>query len=996
MKPLEQINIAPQIPIWPCLKMRGQPWVSEKSRFRSFKPTLSDTSRYDYGSSGMVEWEMICFPHVRDLWCGNGFKLPGNHAPLPTFSPASIPRGQCSIQTCCIDSSMMHPTPSRSRWIFSNFRSYRLSPYAAIRVGEADNPGPSHLSVKFGVTNPTTVYKKGYLANDLGVDVLMLSETAATNSVQLLESRSFRERGYHTVWGHPTLPHRQTDRDSGNDTFKGIAAGVSTHAKYPIRSTRLGDTSEWFEAGRFQQVFIQFPHHEFQILNIYGYPANDRKARLKTNQLIDHAITVAMTNTFPMILCGDFNHPPDDLEALHPLWERGFMTAAQLYHHFTGFPLPPTFQESTRNDVAIFSPTIVPMIKKIWIDDQKLVAGHNPLCFEMHLPDSDSFQQTWHMPKTWIPLDPNKPLIAKHYVAPNFQNDPNPLLTWSASVEAAVHQAIKEETAQQDLPGPTGLPKSHRGRCQTPCITKRPLPRGIKPAWHDHYTPDIDQPTIHIKQLTKQMRRIQSLKRRIQRWEIDYSLMDSYYHQLWEEWMCIVRAKGFPQGFLQWLQDCPELTQVPLHLPTSEYLYDVEQLLKHHVNHIVHCQNQKHLKISAHMRSQDVRKYGRAGAFKSVKEQSAGMLQRVQQTHTVQVTMTAPPAYGLLEIQLPDHLRLDTLEGLTLNNHPVQVTQHNHPRIELMLHEPDAHYADPLMLQYTKITMRPDQVASALDDYWRTFWDRDSDCPADQWTPLEALIDQVTPLPIIDMDLTDLQDWKQAIKAMKSKSARGCCAWAPDELKQLPDECIRTLSEAFQHLSTRGMGQDLMAAKTVPLMKKPDAYDASHTRPITVLSLLYRLWGRVVSQKILRTWGQHFPKAVTGFLPQRSTFLPMYETQHRLEQTHHAPDTMLSGLTLDITKCFNTLPLLPARKLMQVLGVPESVLSFWIESIQALHRVWQIGKQTFETGPQTTGVPEGDAMSVLVMLAYNFLWTNAMTRELSQDQVEPYPCILPR
>ena len=934
-------------------------------------------NQHQNGSNDEVEWEMACFPHVRDLWCGSRFKLPGSLAPLPTFSPTSIPRGQCSPDVRGLSQLQPLPRPSNSRWQFC-LRLFRLTFYAAIRVGEADNPGPSHTSVKFGVTNPTTIYKKGHLATDLDVDVLLLSETAATVSVQTLESKSFRERGYQTVWGHPMLPHRQTDRDAGHDTFKGIAAGVSTHSRFPIRPTRLRDTSEWFEAGRIQQVFLQFPHHEFQLINIYGFPANDRKAKLKTNQLIDHAISIAMTNTFPIILCGDFNHHPDDLDALKPLWDKGFRTAAQIYQQVTGHPIPPTFQEATSNDVAIFAPSLVPMVQKVWVDNQKLVAGHNPLCFEMHLPNETMFQQIWRLPKTWLSLDPKKEMISKNFQPPNYHNSNNPLLDWSMSVEDAVHHALRDESDSLDQAGPSGLPRSHRGRCLPPRITQQPCPRGIKPAWHDHYTPAIDQATMKIKQLTKQMRRIQSLKRRVQRWESDHSLSDHYYTQLWEEWMCILKAKGFSKGFLAWIREHPDIMQIPLQLPTAEYLHDLEQILRHHTDQEVYKQNQKHAKLAQFVRTQDVKKYGRSSAFQSVKEQGAGLLSTVETPHQIQVIAVEPPAYGLIQVQLPEQTQIDSFDNLRLNHHPVQVVQWNPPCLELMLEDPDIPYDAPLILEYNTISAQPPVVAAALDSYWRTFWNRDDNPPDDHWDQLNDILDRLPPLPTMDIDLFDLQVWKQAIKALKSKSARGCCAWAPDELKMLPDCCIQSLIAAFQASINDGMGLDLMAARTVPILKKPGAQSAAQTRPITVLSLLYRLWGRVVSQQILKYWGQFFPTAVTGFLPHRSTFLPMYDLQHQLESAHGTCNQHLSGLTLDLTKCFNTLPLTPAKKLLGILGVPPEILQFWFSSIQALTRVWQVGKQTFYTGPQSTGVPEGDAMSVLVMLGFNYVWTTAI------------------
>ena len=60
---------------------------------------------------------------------------------------------------------------------------------------------------------------------------------------------------------------------------------------------------------------------------------------------------------------------------------------------------------------------------------------------------------------------------------------------------------------------------------------------------------------------------------------------------------------------------------------------------------------------------------------------------------------------------------------------------------------------------------------------------------------------------------------------------------------------------------------------------------------------------------------------------------------------------------------------------MQRLGLPEPLTAFWLHAIQNPDRHWHIRSQIFATGQVSTGVPEGDAVSVMIMLAYNFMWT---------------------
>ena len=365
------------------------------------------------------------------------------------------------------------------------------------------------------------------------------------------------------------------------------------HSVYPIRGSMQCDVSDWSVSGRFLQAFIQFPEHEFQIVTVYGFPACTAAAKQRTNQLLAHALQCAFFNTFPMILCGDFNHRPSQLDSLQPLWHQGFRTAEQLHMDITGQQLPTTFKDATRHDVAIFSPQIVQYIKEVWVNNQQFVAGHNPLYFSMHLPSEPLYTQNWRLPKCWVGLDPQPDLIAEHFRPVTSCDEEDPLMQWSTQVEKAVHLALKTQLTDRPTGQYPGLPRTFRGRAQPRKIVRAPLPRSMKPAWAGHYTPCIDQPTIQIKQRTRQIRRLQSLRHRVRKWELQPRVPDEIQRQLWQEWSCILRAPGFPGGFLRWMRQFPEIPHLPLQVPNEELLHDLEQLLRFHLDQQVYSQRQQ-------------------------------------------------------------------------------------------------------------------------------------------------------------------------------------------------------------------------------------------------------------------------------------------------------------------------------------------------------------------------------------------------------------------
>ena len=296
---------------------------------------------------------------------------------------------------CIILSRWIQTLPAKRSLAVPRISQYRLHPCHSERIGEADNPRPSgkkmrHRNVTCVVTNPTCIYNKSTDLAELAADVLILSETAATKAVQAIETQKLRAKGYQSIWGHPVPPQLHTATE---ESLRGAAAGVSIHSRFPCRSSAHEDTTDWFYSGRCQHAFIQFPTLEVQICNLYGFPASTGFAKGRTNSLLEHVIQRSRFTTHATMICGDFNHHPDHLEAMQVLRHLGFRTAEEIYMELKGQCLPPTYGTSTRHDVCILSPSLTNLVTDVWVDDSKMLAGHNPLCVELQLPATELYVQ---------------------------------------------------------------------------------------------------------------------------------------------------------------------------------------------------------------------------------------------------------------------------------------------------------------------------------------------------------------------------------------------------------------------------------------------------------------------------------------------------------------------------------------------------------------------------------------------------------------------------
>ena len=375
--------------------------------------------------------------------------------------------------------------------------------------------------------------------------------------------------------------------------------------------------------------------------------------------------------THPTIICGDLNHHPQTLGSWDLLQQMGFITAEQIFQNQNLTDLPPTYGNSTRNDVAIFSPQIAPWIVQVAVDQQHLFAGHNPLIVTLKIPQRPIFRTTWRLPKTWIELCPDTALIERHFAEINGRDESTqsecPLEAWSKKVEHAVHKALKEQHSVNPEHFPaTGLNKKFRGRCKQRGIVKTPIPVSVKQAWGGHYTPQTDHPSVHLKQLTTQIRRIQSLKHRVLKKE-RLGQQDNHEHQLAEEWEKILGAVGFQGGFACWIGQFVELTPIPLEVPASTYLYDLEQLLRYYTDDkvaILNRQSKEHSKFMMHL---DQKLYGKKEAFRKIREVGPGTLTQIKTTFSTQAKVIQQPGDGTIQLQIDHHDAIDLEQSFRIN-----------------------------------------------------------------------------------------------------------------------------------------------------------------------------------------------------------------------------------------------------------------------------------------------------------------------------------------
>eukprot|EP00438_Fugacium_kawagutii_P005099 Skav221529 [mRNA] locus=scaffold1248:334164:338555:- [translate_table: standard] len=265
------------------------------------------------------------------------------------------------------------------------------------------------------------------------------------------------------------------------------------------------------------------------------------------------------------------------------------------------------------------------------------------------MPGTPPIRQHWQLPRSWIHLQPDPQMIGQFF-EPHSDDTSSALESWSYHVEQAVHAALKQAHQQSPAQQPyAGLPKSYRGRCKPVKLSKVPITPMIKHGRAGDYQPPVMQPTCEMIRLTRQIRRIQSLMRRLQH-VADRPINDKTQLQLQQEWHCIRKGPGLDASFVTWIQDFPHMLPLPP-LPTTDYLQQLLRVMQPALNTKCSDYLQQKKKHIEYLKQRDLKFQGKKQAFQQIREQGPGLMNHVTVTHEHQAELQQAPQHGLVQLR---------------------------------------------------------------------------------------------------------------------------------------------------------------------------------------------------------------------------------------------------------------------------------------------------------------------------------------------------------
>ena len=627
-----------------------------------------------------------------------------------------------------------------------------------------------------------------------------------------------------------------------------------------------------------------------------------------------------------------------------------------------------------------------------------------PMLISFQILQQRPFLERWRMPKSWRDLNVLPGLVQTNYSHQVFKNEfaqdlydetlgfESLLEKWSYLCENAVDNAIHEQHQIDPLSQPLkGLPKRYRGRCINRKKVQVPIQNPVKYSENQDYNPCSMAFSVKAKQKVKQVRRLQNLYRSMNNFyqHNHYPEYDRFL-QWRSEWHAILYAKGYGSGWDRWLLAFEPITFVPQILPLLEWLSSAIQITRHDAE--AFCQQEQEIKkkqfrLKLQFDRQD--NYLKS-TYRMLKLSPHPPVTSVETTISTFASLNRSKQ-GCISLTLDDpNVKFSRDREIRFGDSVCELLEQNDKRVKVL------HTAGKVptraRISQKKFAMNPDEVSSAFEKFWSPFWNRDDlhDLVSDEnWETINDIVDNVPEIPPINIVLDDPKIWMQTIAKLKSGKAAGYDGWYTDDLKLLPKTAITHLCKIASRGWQHGFNSDFMQARTILLAKIDKVQHMGHTRPITILGQLYRLMTKIVADQILCQWAYIMPPSISGGLPGRGSRNLMFIHQCKLEHIIQEKSSM-AGFVLDLIKAFNCIPRRPLVKMLLNAGVPINILTFWMTSLNRLSRLPQLGSSLGKRVYSTTGVPEGDSLSVCGMIALAYHFHEFLVAKFNRVQVNVY------
>ena len=734
----------------------------------------------------------------------------------------------------------------------------------------------------------------------------------------------------------------------------GSYSGVVALSSQPLRPLPHSFDEALYASARLQVYGGNFYGQWVQCGVVYGYPDSPQHLQrsYQTECLLDAVITRIVDQAVgPRVICGDLNHGPQELNQLNRLYQAGFRELQDLALTRWGCPIRATCKGDKNIDQVWLSPEMQAILVRVELYDD-LWAGHVAVSgvFANYHPAQLRFH--WRFPQQY----PWPPDWQCHFVSDWQQATVNYAAMWN-HFESQAAVAIPTGVCSQSFGRGTTLASQPRLSCVAP--PRKGREGDAQPRYYGM--------SLKHNRWFRQLRRFQALTRLLETPKLDAEAL-AHCKNVWRS---IRFAPGFGLGFGVWWQtnvpDFPLPLGLPLELPTGAQVQRMFECFARIVRRF-----EQQLISSRRQAAVEHRKHNPHAVFRDCAKDQPAKVDSLIQQNQLPIEMVNQEDSSIV---LTHPVAVLPSLPLVANGRSYDVIMSEHDQV--WLEDVEGLLAGQTMLQ-EKIVASDTDILDAFGSVWGDRWQKMQHLSPAQWTKIMDFCSQS--LPRIDWTF---RPWtcgafRGIVRHKKSRAAIGPDGVSRRDLLSLPDAGIQTILSLFENIEKGGAWpQQLLTGFVSALDKQKGCGDVDSYRPITIFSLVTRVWSSYRAKQALESLSHALPDSIRGGVPSRQSTGIWFEIAQSLE-TSYISNQSRCGLVLDIRRAFNAIPRLPLWHALLQMDFPPDILEAWVQFVSGQQRHFRVRDSVGPNVGSTVGYPEGCAMSVFAMCVIDWMFVRWM------------------
>lgn len=883
------------------------------------------------------------------------------------------------------------------------------------RIGEAAVPGPAtsdlsdiadpswfHASPPgfcIGIGNPSGISNKLHVLESFPIGWWHLAETQASKFQQCCLQRRLQcisknqNRCIRSVLGAPA-PLRAGSSEAGSWT------GVLSFGDCPLREVPVVLNNGEYSNGRVSFSTAHLSGFEISAATVYlpprgpSYPNARHLSELLLQRVSEE---IVFGRQGPRIILGDFNCEAGSLDAMKLWGAQGFVEVQSWFASMFGFQPRKTCKGATAPDQIWVSADILPLLTNIgtW----RIFPDHDVLMIGLSLPRCSPFERQWPLPARipwdhvdfdlWAsqaPLQSIRSRFLEHQRALDFppshaqskDSISKAFASWSRDFESQVSRSLCTDVASHD--------SSFKGRAKL----VQPKLRRVQPAVPRHARPGEETQASgflnrSLNRWYKQLRRLQSYK---------HSICSSRVAETFEAraplWQCILRAPGFVGGFQKWWPSrCVRLQGSPLALP--DYPPGVDLALEIYDDFLANYRRYEHWQCTKRRLSLQAKvESSSKDLFAITRKPPKPVLDCLEDTVSQAITVVDTCQN---HVMVPQPFPEASVHAWTLQDQPAvvrRVGQAYQVECDLLL-------CSGQTLSCHQTISETSHIQEKLAQLWSPYWNRHSEVSDDRWAEIVDFGVRFLPSGVFSLPAVTRSDWHKAIHKFKLSAAAGPCGWARSDLHNLLPSHVDDILELFEMIEAGVPWPTQCSTGLIHcLQKKADRFSVEGFRPITITSMLFRVYAGIRAGQLLHQISQLTDQFQCGFSRKRKSSDVWYFVNLCVELALQQTEP-IHGYVADLIKAYNTLPRSPIFKILQHCGVPSWFITLWKNYLVDFQRFFVVRRCTSPVLFSSTGFPEGCPLSCVAMSCIDWLWHiwqhQKVPRTLAISYVDNLECL---